>query len=117
MARNLTHTLKMGEVGKVISFLVEDDNGPYDLTAWTVTFNVDKGSTSVVTDGAVTKETQSGATLGRCYYTWNATTANIPVGTYKGELKLVNGSNVLYWPVDEHDNRNYIVIKVIKSLG
>ena len=115
--RNITHTFKRGEVGKVIEFLVEDANGPYDLTAWTVTLNLDRGSTSVVEDAAVTKRTQSGETLGQCYHTWDATTANIPVGKYKAELKLVNGSNVLYWPVDENDNRAYIVVKVQKPLG
>jgi hypothetical protein len=115
---NLNFTLKQGEVGKVIRFTLSDADGAVDLTNYTVTMTLKKGSAAAVVDEAsVTKETQSGATLGKCHHTFDATTADLTPGIYKGELKLTSGSNVLYWPVDEKEKRTYFTVEVQKPLS
>ena len=116
MSNNLTHTFRKGEVGKVIEFTLEDVNGVVDLTAYTVTMYLGNGSL-VVNGAAVTKRTQSGATVGQCYHTWDLTTANIAPGTYKGELKLVNGGTTLYWPVNKNSTRTYFTVIVQAPLA
>jgi hypothetical protein len=115
VARNLYVTYKRGEVGKQIDFLLEDADGPFNLDNWTVTLAIaaDRDAVPVVTGQTVTKLTQTGDDIGRCYHTLDATTANIAVDTYKAaELKLTNGSNVLYWPVDRNDSKTYFTVEV-----
>ena len=114
---NLIHTVKIDEVGKTIDFTLEDESGTFDLTNYTVTMNLSKGSTAVITDAACTKRTQSGATLGQCYHTWTALTIPDTKGDYKGELKLVYGGNTLYWPVDKNSERTYFTVRVQDALG
>ena len=109
---NLIHTVKRDEVGKLIEFTLEDVDGAVTLTDYTVTMALKKGSTVVTSAAAVTKRTQSGATLGQCYHTWTAATIPNTSGTYKGELKLVAGSNVLYWPTDANNERTYFTVIV-----
>lgn len=103
---NLIHTVKIDEVGKEIGFTCYDGNGDaVDLTSYTVTMSLKKGSTVVTSAAACTKRTQTGATLGQCYHTWTAATIPNSAGTYLGELKCVAGSNVLYFPVDRNNER------------
>jgi hypothetical protein len=120
MARNLDVTWKQGEVGKTVRFLLEDADGPFPLTGWTITLTiaVDKDSTPVVTGQPVVALTQTGDDIGWCYHTLDSTTANIATGKYKAaELKLVNGSNVLYWPVDTNEVKTYFTVEVQTSLS
>lgn len=117
---NTTFTFKKGEIGKEIGFTLSDADGPVDLTSWTVTLTVAErsSSTPVFSGEAVTKRTQSGATLGQCYHTLNSTTANITEKDYKAcELKLTNGSQVRYWPVNKDSNRTYFSIEVQKAMA
>lgn len=116
-ARNTKFTFKRGEVGKRMRFRLEDASGPVDLTAYTITLNAGgAGQDLAITAAAVTKETQSGATLGYCYHDLDATTANVAAGLYRAELKLANGANVLYWPVDAGGDRTYFTIEVQRPL-
>jgi hypothetical protein len=115
---NLTFTFKQGEVGKVITFDdLSDANGLVDLTPYAVTMNLRLNGELIVDDAAVTKRTQSGTTLGDCYHTLNSTTAAIAVGTYRGELKLVNGANIFYWPVNKNADRTYFTVIVQAPLA
>jgi hypothetical protein len=114
---NLLHTVKRDEVGKIIEFTLEDADGVYNLDNWTVVMNLKKGSTVVTSAAAVTKRTQSGATLGQAYHTWAANTIPDAKGDYKGELKLTNGSNVLYWPVHSDGTRTYFTVRVQDPLA
>ncbi len=113
-------TFKKGEVGRTLDFALTDANGAVDLTNWTVTMAVarSKNASPVLTGQSVTKRTQSGLTLGQCFHTLDATSANIAVGEYKAcELKLVNGPNVLHWPVNENDDKTYFTIEVQKPIS
>jgi hypothetical protein len=104
---------KQGEVGKRCTWTLTDaDDAAVDLTAYTITLNAKKGDTETITEASVTKATQSGATLGQCYHNLTSTTAAIAVGNHKGELKLVNGSTVLYWPVQDDPRESYFVWEV-----
>lgn len=115
---NLEHTVKIDEVGKEIGFTCYDSTGAaVNLTNYTMTMNVRKGSTLVIDDAAVTKRTQSGATLGQCYHTWTALTIPNDTGAYKGELKAVFGSNVLFFPVNKNNLRTYFKITVQSALA
>ena len=118
---NLQFTFKKGEVGKEIPFTLSDADGAFDLTGWTVTLAIarSKSAAPVATGKAVTKRTQSGATLGQCYHTLDADTANIPAGVYKAcELKLTaSGGQVLYWPVNSEDKRTYFTVEVQTPLS
>lgn len=108
---NLSHTVKIDEVGKVLNFTCRSYNATTgvleetDLTNYTVTMSLKKGSTVTISAAAVSKRTQSGATLGQCYHTWSAATIPNTAGTYLGELKAVYGSNVLYFPCDKNGKR------------
>jgi hypothetical protein len=110
---NIRTTYKRGEVGKVIGFTCRAADAStgtvaaVDLTNYTVTFNVWQGTTLVIDNAACTKRTQSGSTLGQCYHTLDATTANIAKGDYRFELKATYGSNVLYFPTNEDGARTY----------
>lgn len=116
--RNLYFTFKQGEIGKRMNFTLEDADGTFDLTNYTVTLFLKKeGDTDLAVDGAaVTKENQ-GTNPGECYHALDATTAAIDVATYKGELKLVAGANVLYWPVNKDNQRTYFTVEVQAPLG
>lgn len=115
---NLTHVVKIDEVGKEIGFTCYDSTGTaVDLTSYTVTLNIKKGNTLVTDDATVTKRTQSGATLGQCYHTWAASSIPDTKGTYKGELKCTAGSNVLYFPCDKNNERTYFTLEVQDALG
>jgi hypothetical protein len=110
---NLIHTVKIDEVGKEIGFTCYDADGDaVDLTNYTVTMSLAKGSTVITSAAACSKRTQSGATLGQCYHTWTAATIPNTAGDYKGELKLVYGSNVLYWPCDKNGERTKFTVRV-----
>lgn len=133
---NLHVTYKYGEVGKELEFTLTHavagttTQTPYNLDNWTVTLTIaaSETATPVKTGLTVTKRTQSGATLGQCYHTLTDTvgevigSAKIPYGTkskeYKAcELKLVNGSQVRYWPVNENNERTYFTVEVQKSMS
>ena len=118
MSYNLEHVVKIDEVGKEIGFTCYDSTGAaVNLTNYTVTMNIKKGSTLVVDDAVVTKRTQSGATLGQCYHTWTAGTIPNTAGTYNGELKAVFGSSVLYFPVNRNNAKTYFRVIVQNALG
>ena len=108
---NLTTTIKQGEVGKITNFTLRDSAGLVNLTAYTITMTLKKGSTVTVDGVSITKKNQTTST-GECYHTWNADTAIIATGNHKGNLKLVNGTTVLYWPVDKNDKRTYFEVEV-----
>lgn len=111
---NIRTTYKRGEVGKVINFTCRAADastgtvGLVDLTNYTMTWSVWKGTTLTAIDNAAcTKRTQSGATLGQCYHTLDSTTAGIAKGEYRFEVKATYGSNVLYFPTNEDGTRTY----------
>lgn len=115
MARNLTYVLKKGEISKRIHFTLEDADGRFDLSDYIVTMSLQlEGATALAVDGAtVIQENQFvEATKGKCYHEFDMTTANIAVGTYKGELKLASGASVLYWPVNAENLRTYFKLIV-----
>lgn len=119
---NLLFTFKKGEVGKEMGFTIKADGAAYNLdtpTNFTITLAIakTKNTDPVVTGATVTKRNQTTLT-GQCYHTLDATTANIPIGIYKAcELKLTQGSRVLYWPCDSDDNRTYFTIEVQKPIS
>ncbi len=115
---NLRTVFKRGEVGKVLNFTCRSADASTgtvaltDLTNYTMTLNVWKGTDLVIDNASCTKRTQSGATLGQCYHTLDATTANIAKGDYKFEIKATYGSNVLYFPTDYDGTRTYGDLRV-----
>ena len=109
---NIEHVVKIDEVGKIIEFTLRDEDGLVDLTNYTVTMSLAKGSTVVISGASCTKRTQSGATLGQCYHTWTAATIPNTKGVYLGELKLVNGGDTLYWPCDKNGERTKFKVYV-----
>lgn len=123
---NLRFTFKQGEVGKEMPFTLSDDNGVVDLSSWTVTLAIaeNKSMAAVLTGLTVTKRTQTGATIGQCYHNLTDTvglvtgSAQLPPKEYKAcELKLVNGSQVRYWPVNENNERTYFVMECQKAMS
>ena len=110
---NIKTVFKRGEVGKVINFTCRApaaDTGIValvDLTNYTMTWSVWKGTDLEIDNAACTKRTQSGATLGQCYHTLDATTSNIAKGEYRFEVKATYGSNVLYFPTNADGTRTY----------
>jgi hypothetical protein len=55
--------------------------------------------------------TSNSTTLTLTYPT-NLATGDLEVGPYDGELKLVDGGTVLFWPCDEDNNQTYFVVNV-----
>lgn len=120
MANNLHITWKQGEVGKEIDFLgLSDRDGLFDLTAWTVVLNAKRSADDsvLVIDAAPVSKRDQAARRGDCYHTLSSTTANIAPGIYKGELKVTNGANTFYWPVNRDNERTHFTIEVQKPLG
>lgn len=113
---NLRHTVKQGEAGKIINFTVSDNNGLVDLTPYTITMTLKKGSTVTLDAGAVSKRNQV-ADTGQCYYVWTSDTADMARGDHLGDLKLVSGSDVFYWPTDANDARTHFTVEVQKPIG
>lgn len=110
---NIKTVYKRGEVGKVLNFTCRSADpstgvvAVVDLTNYTMTLNVWKGTTLTIDNASCTKRTQSGSTLGQCYHTLDATTANIAKGEYRFEVKATYGSNVLYFPTNIDGTRTY----------
>lgn len=113
---NLTHTVKRDEVGKRIDFTLSDADGTFNLTNYTVTMTLKKGATVATSAATVTKKDQ-GASPGECYHTWASNTIPDTKGTYKGELKLTFGSEILYWPVHKDGKRTYFEVIVQDPLS
>ena len=93
------YILKRGEVGSRLEFTLIDENGAVNLNGWTVTMTVRKGtSTPVIDDAACTLlPNQATTDKGKGYFTFNSTTAEIPVGTYDLEFKGVTPSLAVYY--------------------
>jgi hypothetical protein len=108
---NLRHTVKQGEVGKIMEFTLTDADGAVDLTPYTVTVTLKKGSTKTLNAGAIVKRNQT-TNPGECYYVWTTATATMARGDHKGNLELVAGSIVYYWPTDANDTRTYFTVEV-----
>jgi hypothetical protein len=113
---NLTHVVKRDEIGKLIEFTLSDVDGTVDLTNYTVTMTLKKGSTVATSAASVVKRNQE-TNKGECYHTWTANTIPDKKGTYKGELKLVNGPNILYWPCNKDGEKTYFTVIVQDPLG
>lgn len=111
MAANLVFPLYQGEVGETIEFTVEDRDGTVDLTPYTVTMTLTRNGVTTIDAVSVTKANQT-TNRGECSYTFDATTAAIAVGNHKGRLKLVQGSNVLYWPKNVEGRLGFFTVKV-----
>lgn len=108
---NLRHTVKQGEAGKQMAFTLRDVDGLVDLTNYTITVTLKKGSTTTLSAGSVTKRNQV-TNRGECYYTWTSATASMSLGDHKGNLKLVNGATVYHWPVDANNQRTDFIVEV-----
>lgn len=115
---NNEYILKRGEVNTLLEFTLEDEDGPVNLSGWTVTVTAKAktGGTKVIDNGACTLlPNQSTTDKGKGYYTFNSTTANIAAGVYDLEFKgVAPGSRVAFFPKDQYEP--YARLRVIESL-
>jgi hypothetical protein len=112
------YVLKRGEVGTLLEFTLSDANGAVNLNGWTVTMTAKKGSADPVIDEVpcVLLPNQATTDKGKGTYEWDATTANIPAGTYNLEFKAVNPSgDVFYFPKTYKEP--YAILRVVESLS
>lgn len=112
---NLVHVVKRDEIGKEMNLTLRDVSGTFDLTNYTVTLTLKKGSTVATSAAAVSKRNQT-TNKGECYHTWTAATIPNTDGKYKAEVKCVYGSIVRYFPVDENNERTYFTVEVQSPL-
>jgi hypothetical protein len=113
---NLIHTVKQGTVGKPIEFTLSEADGLVDLDPFVITMTLAQDGVVVLDDVAVTKKDQT-VYPGQCFHTWTQVTGNIDPGEYDGELKLVNGPNVYYWPTNKVGQQTYFTVIVQAPLG
>ena len=115
---NDEYILKRGEVGSLMQFTLKDEDGAVNLNGWTVTVTARKGSAAPVIDEAacVLEANQPTTGKGKGSYEFDATTANIPAGTYNLEFKAVNpGGDVYYFPKNRKEP--YARLFVIEPLS
>ena len=111
MSVNRIFTLTQGAVGTTMEFTLSDEDGPVDITGWTVTIIARHGvDDPVIDNGACVLTTPA---TGQGTYEFNSTTANIEVGEYNLQFKGVIGSDVYYFPT--HRERRYGTLAVVAS--
>lgn len=118
MAYNTDYVLKTGEVGTVMDFTLRDDNGPVNLTGWTVTMSARKDEEPAVIVGAscAIAANQSTTGKGKGSHTFTEETAGIVAGVYKLEFKGVTpAGDVYYFPKSK--TNPYAVLTVIEPLS
>ena len=118
MAINNEYVLKRGEVGTLLEFTLNDNDGAVNLNGWTVTITAKKGSnTPVIDEAACTLEPNQPTTgKGKGTYEFDSTTANIPSGTYNLEFKATNPSGDVYYFPKTH-KEPYALLYVVEPLS
>lgn len=117
MAKKNYYTLKRGEVGTVMEFTLKDSDGAVNLGGWTVTVTAAKREESPAFEDAacVVAANQNTTGKGQGTYTFDSTTANIPVGTYNLEFKAVSpGGAVHFFP--KSPDKPFAVLHVVDAL-
>jgi hypothetical protein len=116
---NNEYILKRGEVGTLLEFTLEDDNGPVNLNGWTVTATARnrRGGDVAINDAACTlAPDQPNTGKGKGSYEFDTASADIPVGQYDLEFKgVAPGGRVSYFPKDK--NTPYASLIVIDPLS
>lgn len=99
MAYNTEYVLKRGEEGTVMNFTLRDENGPVNLTGWTVTVTAQLGDEDPAIEGAscTLAANQSTTGKGKASHTFTNETADIPAGVYRLEFKGVSAGGAVYY--------------------
>lgn len=113
--------IKQGEVGKVLTGVLSDEDGELNLTGWTVTVTASPsvGGTPVIDDAACTVDPDQSANRGKVSLTLNSTTANIAANEngYLIEFTGVTpGGAVIRFPNRKSAEQSYGRLVVRKSL-
>lgn len=115
---NYTFYIKIGEVGKQLVFWVKDaDGAAVDLTGKTVKFTMSKGSEIPVNLGDCVPDADQATNTGKGVYTFGAEASALRETEYKGEICVIDGATVLFYPNTGTPLKNYITIKATKSLA
>lgn len=117
----MTWRFKQGEVGKVLTGVLSDEDGPVNLTGWTVTATASSsvGGTPVIDDAACTVDPDQTANTGKVTLTLNSTTANIAAsenGYYLEFSGTAPGGAVIKFPNRKSADASYGRLVVRKSL-
>lgn len=115
---NYTFKMKIGEVGKQITFYIKDADGALvDLTGKTVYFTMAKGSTKIIDLGACAIDSDQTANKGKAVYTFGTEVNDLTTSEHKGEICVMDGGNPLFYPNDSTFVKDYITIKVTRPLA
>lgn len=117
----MTWRFKRGEVGKVLTAVLSDEDGPVDLTGWTVTVTASTsiGGTPTIDDAACAVDADQSANKGQVSLTLNSTTANIAAsenGYYLEFSGTAPGGAVIKFPNRKSAEQSYARLVVRKSL-
>lgn len=115
---NQEYVLKRGETGSVMDFTLRDEDGPVNLTGWTVTLTASReGEAPAISSGSCTlAASQTTTGKGKGTYEFTESSASIPTGTYRLEFKGVTpAGDVFYFP--KSAKTPYATLEVIDSLG
>lgn len=111
---NREFPLVQGEVGLVLTFWLsaEDANGdeqPYDLTGKDVYLRAwrEDPQGRTINDVACVPDADQTANTGKGSYTFDSTTANIPVDTHRFRFRVVDGANERFFPKDTDEDSHY----------
>ena len=95
---NTEFVLKTGATGAILTAVLEDKNGPVDLTDYTVKLTLQKGNDlPVIDEGTCTVDPDQVANKGKVSYSF-VSTANLERGTYNAEFKAtdINGRDSIF---------------------
>lgn len=113
--------IKQGEVGKELCGTLSDENGPVDLSGWTVTVTASAsvGGTPVIDDAACNVDPDQVNNTGKVTLTLNSTTANVGPsenGYYLEFTGTSPGGAVYRFPNRKSAEQSYGRLVVRKSL-
>lgn len=117
----MTWRFKQGEIGKVLTGILSDDDGPIDLTSWDVTVTAAQtiGGTPVINDAMCTIDPDQVTNKGQISLTLDATTANIAAsenGYYLEFSGITPSDAVIKFPNRKAAEQSYGRLVVRKSL-
>lgn len=117
----MTWRIKRGEVGKVLTAVLSDDNGEIDLTGWTITVTASQsvGGAPIIDEAACDIDADQSANKGKVTLTLDSTTANIAANEngYFLEFSGTSPAGAVYkFPNRQSVEQSYGRLVVRKSL-
>lgn len=96
---NTMATIFRGETGQVLNATLSDENGPIDLSLWTVSLTVWQDEAAPVFEDEPAVIANQTLSRGRVSFHFDETTSMVPAGVYHFRFKGINSNDdPFYFP-------------------